>query len=181
MAVFCQFLQQPPFQTVLSDFILCYPPPCFFESSQFPFSRRCPIGVLFLVGLIVACWGHRHLRHLILCVSDIIVDKKTKKQKKQQQQQTNKQTNKQKPKKTKKTTKKQNKQQQQTKTNKKQQQNKNLSMRCLIYRDYYQSVFGYRQYHVLGIQIVLCEPLACIIHYFFIPNTRYCRYPKTRG
>ena len=26
-------------------------------------------------------------------------------------------------------------------------------------RDYYQSVFVYRQYHVLGIKIVLCEPL----------------------
>ena len=31
--------------------------------------------------------------------------------------------------------------------------------------------FGYRQYHVLGIKSVLCEPLASIIHYFFIPNT----------
>ena len=29
-----------------------------------------------------------------------------------------------------------------------------------VNRDYYQSVFGYRQYHVLGIKIVLCEPLA---------------------
>ena len=29
-----------------------------------------------------------------------------------------------------------------------------------INRDYYQSVFGYRQYHVLGIKIVLCEPLV---------------------
>ena len=38
-----------------------------------------------------------------------------------------------------------------------------------IYRDYYQSVFGYRQYHVLGIKIVLCEPLASIIHYFLFP------------
>ena len=37
------------------------------------------------------------------------------------------------------------------------------------YRDYYQSVFGYRQYHVLGIKIVLCEPLASIIHYFLFP------------
>ena len=36
-------------------------------------------------------------------------------------------------------------------------------------RDYYQSVFGYRQYHVLGINIVLCEPLASIIHYFLFP------------
>ena len=36
-------------------------------------------------------------------------------------------------------------------------------------RDYYQSVFGYRQYHVLGIKIVLCEPLASIIHYFLFP------------
>ena len=50
-----------------------------------------------------------------------------------------------------------------------------------IHRDYYPRVFGYRQYHVLGIKIVLCEPLASIIHYFFIPNTWYCRYPKTRG
>ena len=39
----------------------------------------------------------------------------------------------------------------------------------LIYRDYYQSVFGYRQYHVLGIKIVLCEPVASIIHYFLFP------------
>ena len=31
------------------------------------------------------------------------------------------------------------------------------------------SVFGYRQYHVLGIKIVLCEPLASIIHYFLFP------------
>ena len=38
-----------------------------------------------------------------------------------------------------------------------------------IHRDYYQSVFGYRQYHVLGIKIVLCEPLARIIHYFLFP------------
>ena len=38
-----------------------------------------------------------------------------------------------------------------------------------IHRDYYQSVFGYRQYHVLGIKIVLCEPLASIIHYFLFP------------
>ena len=38
-----------------------------------------------------------------------------------------------------------------------------------INRDYYQSVFGYRQYHVLGIKIVLCEPLASIIHYFLFP------------
>ena len=38
-----------------------------------------------------------------------------------------------------------------------------------IERDYYQSVFGYRQYHVLGIKIVLCEPLASIIHYFLFP------------
>ena len=41
--------------------------------------------------------------------------------------------------------------------------------RYLIHRDYYQSVFGYRQYHVLGIKIVLCEPLASIIHYFLFP------------
>ena len=39
----------------------------------------------------------------------------------------------------------------------------------VIHRDYYQSVFGYRQYHVLGIKIVLCEPLASIIHYFLFP------------
>ena len=39
----------------------------------------------------------------------------------------------------------------------------------MIHRDYYQSVFGYRQYHVLGIEIVLCEPLASIIHYFLFP------------
>ena len=39
----------------------------------------------------------------------------------------------------------------------------------VINRDYYQSVFGYRQYHVLGIKIVLCEPLASIIHYFLFP------------
>ena len=39
----------------------------------------------------------------------------------------------------------------------------------LINRDYYQSVFGYRQYHVLGVQIVLCEPLASIIHYYLFP------------
>ena len=38
-----------------------------------------------------------------------------------------------------------------------------------VHRDYYQSVFGYRQYHVLGIKIVLCEPLASIIHYFLFP------------
>ena len=38
-----------------------------------------------------------------------------------------------------------------------------------INRDYYQSVFGYRQDHVLGIKIVLCEPLASIIHYFIFP------------
>ena len=38
-----------------------------------------------------------------------------------------------------------------------------------INRDYYQSVFGYRQYHVLGIKIVLCEPLVSIIHYFLFP------------
>ena len=47
-----------------------------------------------------------------------------------------------------------------------------LKYRFLIYivhRDYYQSVFGYWQYHVLGIKIVLCEPLASIIHYFLFP------------
>ena len=38
-----------------------------------------------------------------------------------------------------------------------------------IYRDYYPCVFGYRQYHVLGIKIVLCKPLASIIHYFLFP------------
>ena len=42
-------------------------------------------------------------------------------------------------------------------------------IRVKINRDYYQSVFGYRQYHVLGIKIVLCEPLASIIHYFLFP------------
>ena len=32
----------------------------------------------------------------------------------------------------------------------------------------------YRQYHVLGIQIVLCEPLASIIHYFLFPIHDTC-------
>ena len=39
----------------------------------------------------------------------------------------------------------------------------------MIKRDYYPRVFGYRQYHVLGIKIVLCEPLATKIHYFLFP------------
>ena len=36
----------------------------------------------------------------------------------------------------------------------------------MIKRDYYQSVFGYRQYHVLGIKIVLCEYLGTIFENF---------------
>ena len=39
----------------------------------------------------------------------------------------------------------------------------------IINRDYYPRVFVYRQYHVLGIKIVLCEPLGSIIHYFLFP------------
>ena len=47
--------------------------------------------------------------------------------------------------------------------------NNNNDYNPQINRDYYQSVFGYRQYHVLGIKIVLCEPLVSIIHYFLFP------------
>ena len=45
----------------------------------------------------------------------------------------------------------------------------NVYIYIYIYIDYYHSVFGYRQYHVLGKKIVLCEPLASIIHYFLFP------------
>ena len=37
-----------------------------------------------------------------------------------------------------------------------------------VYRDYYPCVFVYRQYHVLGIKIVLCEPLAYSVYVYMI-------------